>query len=557
MRFSILLQAILTHLVVAVLPMAGLGFAVYRAQVEALESAAHDRNLAVVTQLRTLAEARIEARAETLRLAARLLELTDGESSPDSLLRAMIAETDIAGLGIYDPSGQLDGLAWHGEQRPLFPKRIEASVTARSADEGSAISSRTSSTTDNLVVVPLRLGATLRGFLAAHLPSAPLSEDLARFRERFLGPGGQAWVLEAHGPDVRTIAGIDSAAELPPVATTWLDSSSASRPLAMEVGTTGRAGDWYHASVHAQSLSWWFVAAQPRSVAFAEIDLLRRRILVFSAIGAILAALVGLLLARSLSAPIEALAIAVGTAVKSGLLEKLAEPRAPELAQLARGFNRAVVALSQRRRELAVESSMRRRLSRYLTSRDLETAFSQDLERVPGENEPGTFLLVDLAPTEEGKVGDLPPDRLVLFLGELFALTAETIEARGGTLHPRAGDTVVGAFAGSPDATARRTVSTAHEILTRSQSLMARWQHDLGAVPAPSIGVASDLEYGSAEARFDRAGLLQRLAPALSLAVDEVTFAQLDKPADFRPTPAPELDAQIYIGPFPSTKDTS
>lgn len=549
LRLSLLARAVLTHVGVAVLPVAVLGGLTYRANEAALEATHQDLNLAVVTQLRRDTELAVRTRADALGVAAAILTAPETSlASRSRLLRSVVAQSGLPFIAVRTPEGAVDTLAWVGASRPTPLAELPSFDLERAAARGFSLSGGAGHWE---VLIPLENDGVTLGFLSTAFPAAALSESQHLYRERFLGDRGRVVMASGTPP----VSMIDRSPE--PLLRDFAEAPEGSR-FELDIGAAstfeGPKEVWFRAVVSSPDLGCWFASAQPRRVALASLGRLRTQLSITALFAALLASLVGMLSALRLTRPIERLALEVRASVKGGLRARLPEEGAPELIQLSRGFNRAVRLLSKRRQELLVETRMRTRLSRHLSARELEDVFSRDLDLESlglGPEDPITVLLVDVRAPNEGSLAETAPDRLVLILGEVFRAVSEAIEGQGGALHPRAGDTVIGVFAlGSASASARAALQGAEAVLQEGQQVLERWTES-AAGPTLSAGLVSDPGARDLPELIEKASVLQRSAPPFSALADETTIQAATR-KDLLPTRQTVLDQTVYELKAPS-----
>lgn len=506
-----------SHLTIAAASVASVGLLAFLANQRALVDAAHDLDLAVVNQLREVVEAHAQGHMRAIARAEKILsDPTRGAEPRRAALRALVADGELPFLAIHRPDGRLDSLVWAGETRPIVGSLPRALREAASED-GAWVSTATT-------VLGARPWRTpeLVGYLATALPAEVLTHETDRFRSRFLGKEGRVEIASALGAPLAASGLLGQGLLQDRIELARKDG----RPPATEVGAADEYDGpnsqlWLRAFLYSPSLECWFVAAQPRVLALAPVYRLRTRLLFVAMAVLLIAGLVGLLLSRSLSLPITELAERVHLAAQAQFAARLPERGALELVALAKGFNDAVDLLARRRQELQSETKMRMRLSRYLSAQDLQEVFSRDREGLTLGAQ--SHLFVDLVPKDESEVAKAAPDRLVLFLGELFGLAAQIIERNGGVLDERHGDMVVGSFTGPrAEGTASAALSAAREILNEGRVLSGRWSEALATSAQISAGLTTAKD-GEGKDLIEQAGLLQQDAKAFGLLTDPTT----------------------------------
>lgn len=534
----LILPVLATHIAVAVIGAISVGALAFLAQRRALVDVTHDLEVAVVNQLREAIERRTDALQEGLAAAESIL--SDASVEPDvrkQRVRELIAEGRLPYMAVRSPEGALDSVFWAGPERPTLASTLPSPLLAAARAEGSAWSSGNQGLVGARV---WRVGDRSVGLLTTRLGEAALREEAERFRSRFLGSRSRVEVTSASG------IALAATGEHVPLLSDRVTSEA--HPPTEEVAAADEhqvGGRWWlRAFVYLPNLGCWIGVAQPRAIALAPVYALRSQVALLAGLVALLASVVGLVLSRSVTQPVTELAVHMRGSALTGFREPVPEQGAMELKALSRGFNDAVALLAQRQTELQTETRMRLRLSRYVSAQDLQEVFSQasSIDRTIGAR---SQLYVDLVPCEEAGVATAAPDRLVLFLGELFSLAAEVIERHGGRLDEHLGDTVLGTFVGpARTTTARAAFGAAQDLLLEAQALSARWTETL-SVEAPISAAVVTARPGSEGDPADKASLLQRAAPPYAVLVDGVTAAELDLGEDLLPTDGAEIEADV------------
>lgn len=517
----LILPVLMTHLAVAVLGAVSVGSLAYLVQRRALLDVTHDLEGAVVNQLREALERRAEDQQAALAAAESILSdaAVDAETRKQRV-RDLIAEGRLPHLAVRSAEGALDSLFWAGSERPTLPSTLPSALLSEARRDGSAWAP----TPGGILGVRVwKVGEEDVGLLSSRLEAEDLTEEAERFRARFLGAEGRVEITSASG-DPLAAAGPEA-----PLLADRVGRGAAPPGEEIAAADEHQAGGrwWLRAFAFVPHLGCWIGAAQPRSVALAPVYALRGQVALLAGLVALLASVVGLLLSRSVTQPVTELAVRMRMSAEGGFRSRVPERGALELKALSRGFNDAVELLAHRQTELQTETRMRLRISRYVSAQDLQEVFSQaaDHDRTLGAR---SQLYVDLVPRDEAEVAAAAPDRLVLFLGELFSLAAEVIERHGGRLDEHIGDTVLGTFVGpSRTTTARSAFAAAQELVLEAQSLSARWTETLSVQAPISAGVVT-VRPGQGEDPADKAGLLQRTAPPYAVWVDGATAAELD-----------------------------
>src|SRR5438552_18284886 len=106
------------------------------------------------------------------------------------------------------------------------------------------------------------------------------------------------------------------------------------------------------AATAALPLGWIVVAQQPAAVAFASSRQIRDQAFTWIAVSLVLALVAGLLLARGISRPVQALVTGAGELGQGRFDHRLAVRRHDEFARLSRAFHQMATESQQRDRHI-------------------------------------------------------------------------------------------------------------------------------------------------------------------------------------------------------------
>ncbi len=543
LRIRLLYRAIVSHLMVAVPPAVVLGLLVVDINRQTLMTDAQQLNLSVAGRLRDGIEADVEARFDVLHhaeriLAAQTIPLVD----KTRLLQAIVASTDLLWLALYAPDGRLDSVVRPKAAKVTAPEALDQTLRERARAQGQGVGIRSKMQENLLVplVVPLKVGDELRGYVVAPLVMSDLGPRVRALQETFLGPGGRLEVVDAQ------LRAVVSSPWRPPgeqlgdhtafeghrgegggletieagISTTYLDESG--QP-------------WLASLVSSSKYGWVVASCRPTSVAFVSVAQVQSRTFWLAAMAAMAAGIMGLLLARSTAAPVRELARAVRDSARGGFQARVKDGGAPELAVLGQAFNEALKELGRHRQELRHRTQLQVRLSRHLTPAALHQLLSQEI--VPdegGEEELITVLYVDLAKGTQLQATD-GDQQVVDFLQQMYGETCAAIEQQGGRIDQYSGDAVIGLFPRSlvaePTKAAHRA---AEELLKRVARLRDQWS---GVDLAVAVGMVSQQgqiiisgdsgELSVSGAIVEQAAALQQAAEAEGIEMDAATLAAL------------------------------
>jgi class 3 adenylate cyclase len=262
-----------------------------------------------------------------------------------------------------------------------------------------------------------------------------------------------------------TLARFDAAARRATlvVASRGTEAPGTAYPLAPEVveplGWTFEDGIARFTGIYRNARGTWITAFAPvvtpdgRAVAVLVIDYpvgvyldrlgeVRAQILQAAAVGAVCAALAGLLLARRLTRPIVALTAGVGRVAAGDLSQALAIRSRDEVGRLTRAFNQMLEGLRQR-------DFIRDAFGRYVSPEVARTLLeSPEGLRLGGDKREVTILMSDLRGyTRFAERGS--PEQVVGVLNDYLARMADIVLEHGGTVNEFIGDAVFAIF-GAP-----------------------------------------------------------------------------------------------------------
>ena len=552
-------RAILSHLLVAVPPAVVLGQMVISINESALRTETQRLHLSLAAQVRDAIEEEADGSIALLGHAERILDLSETPIvQRQDMLRALVADGRIPYLTLYRPDGEFDTVIRPKDGPEVDRSSLPQDRQDSAKDELVAVWDRPART---MVIVPWERDGDLLGFVATELPRTRLRQLCEALAERHLGTSGLVDVVAIDG---RYVASSDPGHEgLPDRATTVFAMVHVKGQGGLTALMAGVAGDFKDpagasqlgAVVSSPRLGWLVGASRPASKALASLGRVRTRVVLMSVIAALVAGLVGLLMARQITGPVQALVQSVRRAAQRGFAPDTQIRGTGELGQLALAFNQALAQLAEYRRQVRQTMQLRLRLSRLATtgSSSARELLARATTAVSLEAaEPMTILYADVM-FEESEAAE--SEYLVTILGEFFTAAHEAIRQEGGRVDRYSGDAVIGLFPNaSIDASVAVALRAAATIRHDAQAITGRWaalsplrlHASVGVASGEAVLVMADEPGQDPTAHgelVERAATLQRRASAGRVLLDEPSAKTLDA----LPESAPEPGEPAYV----------
>lgn len=487
----ILDKTIASHLLVAVPPAVLLGVMVARINESALRYEAQLLHLSTAQRMKdALADQTSDAVEQLLHaervLAIEALPLADRQD----LLRAMVASGGLPYVLVFRPDGTFDaavkGKAGEPPRDPL-PEAVRARADERGFGAGAPDDAGRVA-----VAVPWSLGGAKLGYLGTTVEPAALQPLAAALAADYLGAGGQVEVIDAAGRPVLASRPGASPSSLTGTPFEGLALSGAGQGLGgLAAGISKRyvdpSGEARLAAVVSDpTLGWVVGTSRPVKEAFESLGRVHQRVALMALAAALAAGLVGLLLARQISSPIQRLSAGVRAAAQAGFSAPAPDARGGgEVAELTQVFNAAVAELGRYRAELRQTTQLRLRLSRMVSSAAVHEALaSVDDALGEAEDREVTVLYADIVLPS----GGAETEHLVTALSEFFGAAHETMRKHRGAVDRFSGDAVLGIFVGPDPAAA---LAAARELVADAAEVSARWADHLGAPLSASVGLVT------------------------------------------------------------------
>jgi class 3 adenylate cyclase len=499
-RAPLLLKLALMACVLAVVPLAVVGVLlvdVNRAAVEELHRGA--QILALDDLARTIDTELVRAE-DDLGAVSRLF----ADSRLDDETRLHVIQSEVEGrtsidhVALYDASGERIVVVEEEAVRgvtvpPSLPESLRADVERLHVGLGDITPSEGGLRA--LVVVRVRVGDATTGFVASSVPLAAVQARVERLaREHFAGTEDAIFVVDAglrliaHPRAARAVAreerhdGLlrDVTAEMigPVLSQAGEYAASDGTPMLGTVaGMEGRP--------------WALVAQIPQSVAYASLERMRMLIGVTVAAAILVALLLGLVLARSISKPVAALTRYADALAHRRFEERVTVGTRDELAVLGHAMNQAAHDLEESEARIRHEVAVRTDLGRYVPEQLVERIVRREADmKLGGTKRAITVLFADVVGFTP-LTDRLPPEATVAMLNELFTILTQIVFKHGGTVDKFIGDCVM-AFWNAPGDQAdhvRLALETAEDMQAWLEQGNERWRSKYGVTLELAIGV--------------------------------------------------------------------
>jgi len=238
---------------------------------------------------------------------------------------------------------------------------------------------------------------------------------------------------------------------------------------------------------------WAVIVQEPRALAYHALFVMRKTVLAFAALAALIAAIACVLVARRLTRPIALLEQAsreIGARHFDKVPREVAS-RGDELGSLGRAFDTMAVDLRDSEAKLVKETQARASLSRYLPGDVVELILNDPARlKLGGERRTVTVLFADVVSFTK-LAEQHPPELIVALLNELFTFATEIVERRGGIVDKFIGDCAMAVW-GTPDTKpddAERAVLAATDLRRWLDTANRKWKQSFGIEIQMAMGI--------------------------------------------------------------------
>lgn len=347
------------------------------------------------------------------------------------------------------------------------------------------------------LVVPIRAKGRVTGYVRCPMNLRQFAQSFGDRSSLDLPQGYRAAVVDERWRRLASV-GWGEAAPLAALGAHPLQGLGQGQAASLGVGAVQLyehpgAGRWQGALRPLPDRRWSVVVEVPYDEAYAELLGMRRTLWGLLGAAAAVSVTLALVLARGLTAPLEALTGFAQTLAERRFGEKVEVDTRDELSLLARALTRASEDLREGEERLLHEQAIRQDLGRYLPREVVEKIVRREQDMgLGGRRCQITVLFADVVsftPLAES----LPPEKVVGILNQLFTILTEIIFRHGGTVDKFIGDSVM-AMWGAPDAQedhAERAVEAAEDMLRWLEVGNATWEMEHGVKLQLAIGISS------------------------------------------------------------------
>ncbi|GAB5544945.1 MAG: adenylate/guanylate cyclase domain-containing protein [Sandaracinaceae bacterium] len=486
--------------VLATTPLPVVGFVLIGVAQGAIEHQSRELQLAVADDVAGAIAAQLDAAQDGLETVGRLLTSDDLPEAQAiaAALRTVEGEATLDHVAIYAADGALiDVVRERGAPQLETPARMDASLLDRATERGAALGEAMPGEVAPRVpvAVPLRPSpaAAPTGFAVSFVSLEGLQRRVERLAEHRFGQTERAVMV------VDASAFVLAHADGPVAPRQRLEG----HPLLTTLQGARFDSEFAHQRVYdadeerlgtlvsVPSRRWGVIVQVPTRVAFASIRKMRWVVGATAVAVVLLALLVGLWTARTLTAPIASL---VELARKLGRRELGATVRIwtnDELRVLGDAMSQASTDLASSEARIRHEEAIRGDLGRYLPREIVERVVDREQDMaLGGARREITVLFADVVSftplTESHK-----PEDVVTILNELFTILTEIVFRHGGTVDKFVGDAVMAIWNAPSDQSdhAERALAAAEDMMRWLETGNATWQERFGVKVQLAIGV--------------------------------------------------------------------
>ena len=493
------LAALATFL--AVVPLVGVGFALIRVNASAVEQLSREVQLLVLEDVaRTIDQELGQAQGALETIGALFADGSLDDRARIAVVQGIVSGDDaLDHVALYDGEGaRIAVVEEAGRAGAPVPESLPAALRERAGAEGAASGDVIVHAGEPrlLMATRIRVGERTTGYVASLVSLEDVQRRVERLSEgHFAGLPDPLFVVDgqlrvvAH-TDRERAASLASAREEPLLE--GLDEDLLGPAFSQAGEYLARDGTPMLGSTTGLTRVPWAIVTQvPESVAYASLR--RMTIIVLGTIAAamVLALLLGVLVARRISKPIDRLGEFAKALAARRFDERVVVKTSDELAVLAHTMNGAAAELRASEERIKQEVAIRADLGRYIPAELVDQIVRRERDMaLGGTRQTITVMFADVVgftPLTE----QLAPEHVVTILNELFTIMTGIVFRHGGTVDKFVGDCVMAIWnAPSPQPDhARRAVEAAEDMLSWLETGNARWEQKYGVSIQLAIGV--------------------------------------------------------------------
>jgi class 3 adenylate cyclase len=566
LRFTLGILALAT----ALLPLATAVVLLFNVNSETVRDDARRLHTAVAQDVaRAVDERFADISGDLAAVASALVDASRDGGERVALASALVnASTRLDAVAVYGKDGrQMDAFirAPHTEADATFDAELTGEHSARLNDEFfiDVVEARAAAPARMRVFAPITSNGERTGAVAAWVSLGPLQGLVERLSQ--VSVHGYPHAILVVGADRRfvahttaelafrrddasgepLIAGVELAGDRPASANFVLQGDGVRDDGVTVTGTT--------ISLAGAGRGFIVAVQMPQSIVFASLAQMRRVAAVVVLVAIVLAIVGALLVARSITKPVDALMLR-SQALAARRFDEVTSlgDRHDELGVLGDVMAGAAVALKDSEVALMAETRLREGLGRYLP-RQLVDSYVKDRKEIllEGKRAEITVLFADIVGFTRLSA-KLEPEQLCALLNDLFTILTEIVFKHGGTVDKFIGDSVM-AFWGAPkeDADhAEHAIEAARDMLRFLDIGNSRWKkrYDVeiqlaiginsGVAVVGNLGSEARLVYTAIGESVNIAARLESVAGAMQILASKATLEA-----------AGETDRAMPLGP--------
>lgn len=481
--FPLSLKLALAGIVLAVLPLLGVGLALIDINVRAVKDQVRELQVAVADDVaRGLNDMLLNADTGLVVLRRALVEDALSDDTRLQLAAALLeSNSTLDHVSLHDASGALIDTIRQSPEVHVPPLVFDPATDHSGARIEHEAPARV------VLIKPIEVRGVRTGFISSQVALTEIRQRIDRLAgAHFPDQPKPLRLADATG---RVFAGDAKFAPLPSPVTRTLQAALQGVAPSIEFDINGTA--MTAATIAVPHRAWYVIIQQPQDVVYGSL-IEMRRIVVFTIAAAIgLALLFALLFARRITRPMRLLTQLAGQLSARQFGEVVEINTQDELSVLGRALSDASVHLQASEDRLVEEVAIRTDLGRYLPREIVDKIVSREQNMaLGGQRTAITVLFADV-------VGFTPlteqqsPEVVVTLLNELFTILTDIVFRHGGTIDKFIGDCVMAVW-GAPNPHpdhAKRALAAAEDMLRWVEVGAAGWAQRYGVDLKLAIGL--------------------------------------------------------------------